>query len=101
MSPQFFVPAAGAVTKDEAARIAVSPSNVHYINPPRIRLILALVHQRAFLDPRHHVAQLSADLLNRMRGELGPRRLERGLVDLVLKHPIAGEAAGLDVVEHP
>src|ERR1700674_882162 len=60
--------------------------------------IPALVHQRLGLDPRHHGAQLFADLLDRMLGELGAHRLERGLVDLVLQHPIAGEAARLDVV---
>jgi osmoprotectant transport system permease protein len=54
----------------------------------------------AALDPRHHVAQLGADFLDRMGGELGAGRLERGLVDLVLQHPVAGELAGLDVVEH-
>ena len=32
-----------------------------------------------------------------MLGELGAGGLERGLVDLVLQHPVAGEAAGLDV----
>src|SRR5690242_155397 len=59
----------------------------------------ALVHQRALLDPRHHLAQLGADLLGRMLGELGARRLERGLVHPVLQHPVLGEAAGLDVGE--
>src|SRR5262249_30299689 len=59
----------------------------------------ALVHQRALLDPRHHVAQLGADLLGRVLGELGARRLERGLVDPVLQHPVLGEAAGGDVGE--
>src|SRR5438128_12270058 len=59
-----------------------------------------LVDQRAFLDPRHHVAELDADFLDRMSGELGAGRLERGLVDLVLQHPVARELAGLDVVEH-
>src|ERR1700693_1226507 len=61
--------------------------------------IAALVHQRLGLDPRHHGAQLFADLFDRMLGELGAHRLERGLVDLVLQHPVAGEATRLDVVE--
>src|SRR6266516_3369393 len=61
--------------------------------------IPALVHERLGLDPRHHGAQFFADLLDRMLGELGAHRLERGLVDPVLQHPIAGEASRLDVVE--
>src|SRR5262249_5434482 len=63
------------------------------------RSVAALVDQRALLDPRHHLAQLRADLFGRVLGELGAGRLERGLVDLVLQHPVAGEAAGLDVGE--
>src|SRR5207302_8683655 len=54
--------------------------------------IAALVHQCLGLDPRHHGAQFFADLLDRVLGELGAHRLERGLVDLVLQHPVAGEA---------
>src|SRR6184192_1470599 len=38
--------------------------------------ILGLVDQRAFLDPRHHVAELDADLLDRVLRELGAGRLE-------------------------
>jgi hypothetical protein len=53
----------------------------------------AFVDQRPLLDPRHHVAQLGADLLDRMRRALGAHRLERGLVDAVLEHPVAREAA--------
>src|SRR5450759_5690830 len=60
-------------------------------------LILRLVDQRALLDPRHHLAQLGADLLGGMLGELGAGGLERGLVDLVLQHPVAREAAGLNI----
>src|SRR5580698_8639143 len=59
--------------------------------------VAALVDQRALLDPRHHLAQLGADMLDRVLGELGAGRLERGLVDLVLQHPVPGETAGLDV----
>src|SRR6185437_12126305 len=62
--------------------------------------VLALVHQRALLDPRHHLAQLGADLLDGMFSELGARRLEGRLVDLVLQHPVARELARLNVVEH-
>src|SRR6201991_645403 len=35
-----------------------------------------------------------------MLGQLGAGRLERGLVDLVLQHPVAGEFSGLDVGQH-
>src|SRR6478752_2630425 len=58
--------------------------------------VLGLVDQRALLDPGHHVAQLCADVLDRMLGELGAGRLERSLVDLVLEHPVARELPGLD-----
>src|SRR5215470_8103247 len=63
--------------------------------------VLRLVDQSALLDPRHHVAELFADLLDRMRGKLGAGRLERGLVDLVLQHPVAGKLAGLNVGQNP
>ena len=63
-------------------------------------LVLGLVDQRALLDPGHHVAEFRADFLDRVLGELGTGRLERGLVDLVLEHSVAGKAAGLDVGEH-
>ena len=33
--------------------------------------VLGLVDQRALLDPRHHVAELGADFLDRVLGELG------------------------------
>src|SRR5882762_3077107 len=62
--------------------------------------VLRLVHQRTLLDPGHHVAELFADFLDRVRGEFGTGGLERGLVDLVLQHPVAGELAGLDVSEN-
>jgi NADP-dependent 3-hydroxy acid dehydrogenase YdfG len=60
----------------------------------------SLVDQRLFLDPRHHRAELLADLLDRVLGHALARGLERGLVDLVLQHPVAGEAARLDVFQH-
>ena len=34
-------------------------------------LVLGLVHQGTLLDPRHHVAQLGADFLDRVLGKLG------------------------------
>src|SRR3954466_12707117 len=67
----------------------------------RLNSVPRLIHQRLLLDPRHHAAQALADLLDRVLGELGARRLERGLVDAVLEHPVAGELARLDVGQHP
>src|SRR5262245_12774042 len=61
--------------------------------------VAAAVDQRALLDPRHHGAQLLADLLDRMRRHLGAHGLERGLIDAVLQHPVFDELARLDVVE--
>src|ERR1700730_7728435 len=52
-------------------------------------LVPRLVDQRALLDPRHHVAEFGADVLDRMLGELGAGGLERGLVDLVVQDPVA------------
>src|SRR5581483_10125936 len=37
----------------------------------RSRSVLAAIDQRALLDPRHHLAKLGTDLLDRMLGELG------------------------------
>src|SRR5260370_12318836 len=51
--------------------------------------VLRLVDQLALLDPRHHVAEFDADLLDRMGGELGAGCLTRVLVDLILQHPLA------------
>src|ERR1700693_732064 len=84
-----------------AVRLAPSKANLSHTRgaAQAQASIPALVDQRLGLDPRHHGAQLFADLLDRMLGELGAHRLERGLVDLVRQHPIAGEAARLDVVE--
>src|SRR5215831_13337893 len=59
----------------------------------------ALVNQRPLLDPWHHLAQLGAHMLDWMLGELGAHRLERGLVHLVLEHPVLDEAARLNVAE--
>ena len=56
-------------------------------------LVLGLIDQGFFFNPRHHVAELGADLLDRMLGHLLAHGLERGLVDLVLQHPVAREAA--------
>src|ERR1700749_1942576 len=69
-------------------------------NDEALPLVLALIDQCALLDPRHHVAELGADFLDRVCRELGAGGLERGLVDFVLQHPVAGELAALDVGEH-
>src|SRR5260370_31245370 len=64
---------------------------------PRAISIAGLVDHCALLDPRHHGAQLGANLLDRMGGAFGAHRLERGLVDAVLQHPVTRELARLDV----
>jgi hypothetical protein len=51
----------------------------------------------AFLDPRHHVAQFHPDFLDRMLRQFSARGLERGLVDLVLQHPVAREFERCDL----
>ena len=63
--------------------------------------ILALVDERLLLDPRHHAAQLRADLLDRVRIVHAPRRLEARLAGLALADPLGRELALLDVGEHP
>src|SRR5256714_3231767 len=63
-------------------------------------LVPAAVHKRPLLDPRHHGAQLGADLLDRVRRHSGSHGLERGLIDAILQHPVMGEAAALDVGEN-
>src|SRR5579875_3093494 len=66
----------------------------------RFVLVPAPVHQTVLGDPGHHRAQLLADLLDRMLTHLPAHRLEARLVDLVLEHPLAREAAGLDIRQH-
>src|SRR4051812_6456012 len=58
-------------------------------------LVPGLVDKRALLDPWHHRAELLANFLDLVLRKFGPRRLERGLVDLVLQHPVAREFARL------
>ena len=58
-----------------------------------LRSVPRAVDQRPLLDPRHHVAQLGADLLDRMRCAFGAHRLERSLIDFVLQHPLLDEFA--------
>ncbi len=64
-------------------------------------LVSLLVDEFVLADPRHHRAQPGAHLFDRMRRVAGPRRLKGGLIDLVLEHPVAGEFAGLDVLQNP
>src|SRR5271167_2567047 len=61
--------------------------------------VLRLVDQPVRRDPRHHGAQLLADLFDLVLGRAAAGRLEAGQAGLVLQHPVAGEAAGLDVVQ--
>src|SRR5262245_29216065 len=63
-----------AIEKNKGAR---PPARSRHLNVDQA-LVLALVDQRALLDPRHHVAELFADLLDRVGGELGAGGLERG-----------------------
>src|SRR6476646_321998 len=90
-----------------ASRVIVTLSGLFYdwisdrpSNDPA-RSVPALVDECALLDPRHHGAQLGADLLDRMSRALRAHGLERGLVDAVLQHPVLDELARLDVVEDP
>src|SRR5271165_6028894 len=53
--------------------------------------VALLVDQLVLADPGHHRAQLCADLLDRMGVGARAHRLERGLIDLVLEHPVARE----------
>src|SRR5258706_14900214 len=80
MSPQ-------AKTKMAGTSPAITKQCCQLNSKRSLQSILGLVDQRALLDPGHHVAQLSADVLDRMGGEFCARGLERGLVDLVLQHP--------------
>src|SRR5438477_96481 len=59
--------------------------------------VTGLVDQLVLGNPRHHGPQLGADFLDRMLGIHAPGRLEARLAGLVLEHPVAREAAGLDV----
>ena len=76
---------------------AIQAASLAGLAPVGRALIPFLVDEFVGADPRHHRPQPRADFLDRMRGRLRPHRLERGLVDLVLEHPIAGEPPRLDV----
>src|SRR5436853_4905292 len=62
--------------------------------------VLALVDESVLLDPRHHRAQPLADLLDRVLRLAPPHRLEARLPGIVLEHPFAREAPGLDFRQH-
>src|SRR6476646_11424032 len=66
---------------------------------PLTKSVLAFVDQGALGDPRHHAAKPLADLFHLVIVAFRAHRLERGLVDAVLQHPVLDEFAGLDVVE--
>ena len=62
---------------------------------------LHLVHQAVVLRPLHHAAQFFADFLD--AGALlilCAHGVEARRAGLVLEHPVAGEAAVLDVFQH-
>jgi len=62
--------------------------------------VFRLVDELVLRNPWHHGAELSAHFFDLMRIVAGADGLERGLVDLVLEHPVAREFAGLDVVQN-
>src|SRR5262245_59236340 len=63
--------------------------------------VLAPVDEAVLLEPRHHRAQLLADLLDRVLLAELPQRREHRLADARLLQPLAGEAARLDLAEDP
>src|SRR5579872_6089536 len=63
------------------------------------RSVLRAVDQRVLLDPRHHRAQALADLFDIVLGGGATHGLKARLPGIVLEHPVAREAAGLDVGE--
>ena len=64
------------------------------------QLVLRLVDELVRADPRHHRAQALADLLDRMLVVQPARRLELGEARAILAHPLGGESAGLDILQH-
>src|SRR5689334_25387787 len=65
----------------------------------RLRSVLRLVDQLVLGDPGHHGAQLGPDLLDRMLGRTPAHGLEARLTGIAFLHPVAGETAGLDIVQ--
>src|SRR3990170_3760639 len=65
------------------------------LNPRSSILVFGLVDQPVLLDPRHHVTQLRAHDLDRVRSTDAAHRLERGRARLVLKYEFLRELAGL------
>src|SRR4029078_6042091 len=67
---------------------------------PNIKVsVFAFIDQRPLGNPRHHGAQALAHGFHIVVVAFGAHRLERGLVDAVLEHPVLDELAGLDVVQ--
>src|SRR5687767_12410931 len=64
------------------------------------RSVLRLVDELVLADPRHHRAQLAADLLDRMLRLQLAGGLQLGIADAVVEHEVAHETALLDVREH-
>src|SRR3546814_9537507 len=56
----------------------IAPAAVVEVRISRRSVAAVLVDQLVLRDPRHHGAQLGADILDRMLGQLGTGRLERG-----------------------
>src|SRR5690606_34541392 len=59
------------------------------------RLILGSVDKTVLLDPRHHLAQARADLLDRQLGGHAPLAEEAGRPGPVLEHELLRVLAGL------
>src|SRR5579883_562047 len=63
-------------------------------------LVLGRINQLVLGNPGHHGAQLGAHFLDRMGIAHGAGGLEAGLAGLVFQNPVAGEFAGLDVLQN-
>src|SRR5688572_25601816 len=68
-------------------------------SPITRHLVLGLVHQPVLLDPRHHVAQLGADRLDRVRLADAAHCLQRGRARPVLQNEFPRELPGLDLLQ--
>src|SRR5262245_29361416 len=62
-------------------------------------LVPRLIHEPVFFQPRHHVAQLLADYLDRMLAADPAQRVELGGAGLILEQEFLRVGAGLDLLE--
>src|SRR3974390_1472063 len=61
--------------------------------------VLRLVDKLVLADPGHHRTQFRADVLDWMSVRASAHRLERGLIDFVLQHPVARKFPRLNVLK--